>query len=69
KAHTDIVFEMIEKTEQYPESRSRELENLTGRPSQEIKKDIFNLINEDDDLSKKPFSKLIKDISEELELI
>ncbi|MFA6144231.1 MAG: hypothetical protein WC691_05455 [Sulfuricurvum sp.] len=69
KAHKDIVFEMIEKAEQYPESRLRELENLTGIPYQEIKKDIFNLINEDDDLSKKPFSKLIKDISEELELI
>jgi hypothetical protein len=68
KAHKDIVFEMIQKAELYPESRLKELQNLTGIPFQQIKKDIFNLIDEDDDLSKKPFSKLIKDISEELGL-
>lgn len=69
KAHKDIVFEMIKKAELYPESRLKELQNLTGIPFQQIKKDIFNLIDENDDLSKKPFSKLIKDISEELGLI
>jgi hypothetical protein len=68
KAHKDIVFEMIQKAELYPESRLKELQNLTGIPFQQIKKDIFNLIDENDDLSKKPFSKLIKDISEELGL-
>jgi len=66
KAHKDIVYEMIEKAELYPESRLKELQNLTGIPFQQIKKDIFNLIDENEDLSKKPFSKLIKDISEEL---
>lgn len=69
KAHKDIVFEMIQKAELYPESRLKELQNLTGIPFQQIKKDIFNLIDENDDLSKKPFSKLIKDISEELGLV
>jgi hypothetical protein len=69
RVHKDIVFEMIQKAELYPESRLKELQNLTGIPFQQIKKDIFNLIDENDDLSKKPFSKLIKDISEELELI
>lgn len=69
KAHKDIVFEMIQKAELYPESRLKELQNLTGIPFQQIKKDIFNLIDKNDDLSKKPFSKLIKDISEELGLI
>lgn len=69
KAHKNIVFEMIQKAELYPESRLKELQTLTGIPFQQIKKDIFNLIDEDEDLSKKPFSKLIKDISEELELI
>lgn len=68
KAHKDIVFEMIQKAELYPESRLKELQNLTGIPFQQIKKDIFNLIDEDD-LSKQPFSKLIQDISEELGLI
>ena len=64
--HKDIVYEMIEKAELYPESRLKELQNLTGIPFQQIKKDIFNLVDENEDLSKKPFSKLIKDISDEL---
>jgi len=68
KVHKDIVYEMITKAELYPESRLKELQDLTGIPFQQIKKDIFNLSDEKD-LSKKPFSKLIKDISEELGLI
>ena len=66
KAHKDIVFDMIEKAELYPESRLKELQDLTGIPFQEIKKDIFNLIDENEDLSKQPFSKLIIDMSKEL---
>jgi hypothetical protein len=69
KVHKDIVFKMIQNAELYPESRLRELQDLTGIPFQQIKKDIFNLIDENEDLSKQPFSKLIKDISEELKLI
>ena len=69
QAHKDIVFEMIQNAELYPESRLKELQDLTGIPYQEIKKDIFNLINDDANLSKKPFSKLIKDISQELGLM
>jgi len=69
KAHKDIVFEMLQKAELYPESRLKELHDLTGIPFQQIKKDIFNLIDENEDLSKKPFSKLIADISKELGLI
>lgn len=68
KAHKDIVYDMITKAELYPQSRLKELQDLTGIPFQQIKKDIFNLIDENEDLSKKPFSKLIKDISEELKL-
>ena len=68
KTHKDIVLEMITKAEHYPESRLKELQNLTGIPFQQIKKDIFNLIDENEDLSQKPFSKLIKDISEELKI-
>lgn len=68
KAHKDIVYEMITKAELYPQSRLKELQYLTGIPFQQIKKDIFNLIDDNEDLSKKPFSKLIKDISEELGL-
>jgi len=68
KAHKDIVFEMMHNAQLYPQSRLKELQNLTGIPYQQIKKDIFNLIDEDEDLSKEPFSKLIKDISNELGL-
>ena len=68
KAHKDIVFEMIKKAELYPESMLKELQGLTGIPFQQIKKDIFNLIDENGDLSKKPFSKLVVDISYELKL-
>ena len=69
QAHKDIVFEMIHNAELYPESRLKELQELTAIPYQQIKKDIFNLLDEDADLSKQPFSKLIQDISEELGLI
>lgn len=69
KAHKNIVFEMIQKAELYPESRLKELENLTGIPFQQIKKDIFNLIDENEDLSKQPFSKLIADMSKELGIL
>lgn len=64
----DIVFEMMHNAQLYPESRLKELQDLTGIPFQQIKKDIFNLMDEDVDLSKEPFAKLIKDISEELKL-
>ncbi|CAA6800112.1 MAG: Unknown protein [uncultured Sulfurovum sp.] len=39
---------------------------MTGIPYQEIKKDIFNLIDDEVDLSKEPFSKLRKDMADEL---
>jgi hypothetical protein len=69
RIHKDIVFDMIQKAELYPESRLKELENLTNIPFQQIKKDIFNLIDENEDLSKQPFSKLIVDMSKELGII
>jgi hypothetical protein len=69
KAHKDIVYDMIQKAELYPESRLKELQDLTGIPFQQIKKDIFNLIDENEDLSKQPFSKLIVDMSQELGIL
>ena len=69
KAHKDIVFDMIQKAELYPESRLKELQDLTGIPFQQIKKDIFKLIDENEDLSKQPFSKLIVDMSKELGIL
>ena len=69
RIHKDIVYNMIKKAELYPESRLKELQDLSGIPFQQIKKDIFNLIDENEDLSKQPFSKLIVDMSKELKII
>ncbi len=69
QAHKDIVFEMITNAELYPESRLKELQDLTGIPYQEIKKDIFKLMGDDVDLSKEPFSKLKRDMAWELGLV
>jgi len=69
QAHKDIVFEMITNAELYPESRLKELQDLTGIPYQEIKKDIFQLIDDEVDLSKEPFSKLKRDMADELGLV
>ena len=69
EAHKDIVFDMIKNAELYPESRLKELQDLTGIPYQQIKQDIFSLIDEDADLSKEPFSKLKRDMAYELGLI
>ena len=68
QAHKDIVFEMIQNAELYPESRLKELQDLTGIPYQTIRKDIFKLIDDEVSLSTEPFSKLKKDISEELNI-
>ena len=69
QAHKDIVFEMIKNAELYPESRVKELQDLTGIPYQQIKQDIFSLIDDNADLSKEPFSKLKRDMAYELGLI
>jgi len=68
QAHKDTVFEMIKNVELYPESRLKELQDLTGIPYQQIKQDIFNLIDDEVDLSKEPFSKLKRDMARELGL-
>lgn len=67
KYHKDKVIEMINKRKEYPDSRIKELSNLTKKPEEEIKQDLFGFYILED-LSKKPFSKLIKDISQELGL-
>ncbi|MCG3687577.1 hypothetical protein L5E75_03975 [Aliarcobacter butzleri] len=68
KSHKNIVLEMIRKYELYPESRLKELQNLTGIPFQQIKKDIFNLFDNNVDLADNSFSKLIIDMTKELKL-
>jgi len=68
-AHKDIVYDMMKNAELYPESRLKELQDLTGIPYQQIKKEIFHLIDDESDLAQEPFSKLRKDIAKELQLL
>ena len=65
--HKYKVLEFIEKRKSYPDSRIKELALLTQKTEEEIKQDIFGEFLEND-LHKRPLSKLIKDISEELGL-
>ena len=43
--------------------------HFIGIPYQQIKQDIFSLIDDNADLSKEPFSKLKRDMADELGLI
>ena len=47
----------------------KELQDFTCIPYQEIKKDIFRLIDDEVDLSKEPLSKLKRDMAWELGLV
>ncbi len=66
--HKYKVIEMINKRKEYPDSRIKELAKLTQKTEEEVKQDLFGeyLPN---DLHKRPLSKLIKDISKELNLL
>ena len=66
--HKYKVLEMIQKRREYPDSRIKELSDLTKKTQEEIKQDLFGIYISED-LHKRPLSKLIKDISEELDLI
>ncbi|MFX4208606.1 HNH endonuclease [Aliarcobacter butzleri] len=66
--HKYKVLEMIEKRRKYPDSRIKELSNLTTQSIEDIKQDLFGIYIKEE-LHVKPLIKLIKDISEELGLI
>jgi hypothetical protein len=66
--HKYKVLEMIQKRREYPDSRIKELSDLTKKTQEEVKQDLFGIYTSED-LHKRPLSKLIKDISEELDLI
>lgn len=66
--HKYKVLEMIEKRREYPDSRINELADLTKKTQEEIKQDLFGIYTSED-LHQRPLSKLIKDISQELDLI
>jgi hypothetical protein len=68
--HKYKVIEMINKRKEYPDSRIKELAKLTEKTEAEVKQDLFGeYLFEDDNLHKRPLSKLIRDISTELGLL
>jgi len=71
--HKDIVLELIQKAEIYNDSYIDELVNRYEGTLFKNREDLMRLITcgyiTDEEISKRPLSKLIKDISEELELI
>ena len=73
KEHKDIALDLIQKREIYSDSYIEELLEQYGETLFKNKEDLLRLITcgyvNDEDLDKRPLSKLIKDISKELELI
>lgn len=71
--HKDIVLELIQKAQIYNESYIDELyqkyEGTLFKNREDVLRHITGGFIEDKDINKRPLSKLIKDISEELDLI
>lgn len=71
--HKDIVFELIQKREIYPDSYIDDLfhqyEGTLFKNREDVLRHITGGFIEDKDINKRPLSKLIKDISEELDLL
>ena len=69
KQHKDIVEDLLMKKAYYAKSYIEELEKRFGFTKDEIYRYLLNNYKKEEDLHKRPLSKLIKDISEELDLI
>ncbi|MDZ7817233.1 MAG: hypothetical protein U5K55_00905 [Aliarcobacter sp.] len=71
--HKDIVLELIQKREIYPDSYIDDLfhqyEGTLFKNREDVLRHITGGYIDDIDINKRPLSKLIKDISEELDLI
>ena len=71
--HKDIALELIQKAQIYNESYIDELyqkyEGTLFKNREDVLRHITGGYIEDKDINKRPLSKLIKDISEELDLI
>lgn len=68
KQHKDVVLELLIKKAYYPKSYIEELKKFSFGED-EIYRYLFCNYKKDEDLHKRPLSKLMKDISEELGLI
>ncbi|QOG11577.1 HNH endonuclease [Arcobacter sp. FWKO B] len=66
--HKDVVLDLLMKKAYYPKSYIEELKEF-GFSSDEIYRFLLCNYKKDEDLHKRPLSKLIKDISEELGLV
>ena len=69
KQHKDIVIDLLMKKAYYPKSYIEELKNNFHFTDDEIYRYLFSNYKQDKDLHKRPLSKLIKDISEELGIL
>ena len=69
KQHKDVVIDLLMKKAYYPKSYMDELEKNFGFTQDEIYRYLLGNYKKEEDLHKRPLSKLIKDISEELDLI
>ena len=67
KQHKDIVLELLIKKAYYPQSYIDELSRF-GFSQDEIYRYLFSNYNQEQDLHKRPLSKFIKDITQELGL-
>jgi len=68
RQHKDIVLELLIKKAYYPQSYIKELSDF-GFGQDEIYRYLFSNYNQDEDLHKRPLSKLVRDISEELGIL
>ena len=59
---------MIDKRNRYPDSKITESSKFTEHTEAKVKQDLFGKYIFDDGLEKQSFSKLIKDISQEIGL-
>ena len=67
KQHKDIVLELIIKKRKYPKSYIEELKRSFKFTDDEIYRLLLCNYKNDDDLNKRPLSKLIRDITDELD--
>lgn len=68
KQHKDIVLELLIKKTYYPKSYIEELKGF-GFSQDEIYRYLLCNYSKNEDLHKRPLSKLVKDISEELKIL
>ena len=68
KQHKDVVLELLIKKAYYPQSYIEELSRF-GFSQDEVYRYLFSNYNQNKDLHKRPLSKLVRDISEELGLV